>query len=679
MAPADSAQAQSPQSLTGVSYSPFFAVKGRNGNEDPFLLPNDHCIEALNVDWKGAALGRRRGGSRLCLITESGTAFSSGVRFLARYIPTDDPAVQQGLAIDGAATPIIKHLDLTQGWVLTTHIDNISSLPGEANAVALDGKLFVGYDSTQNRLHVLDRFGANPTGDLRRAGIPIAAAGTVANTGAGAYAATIRYYRIRFIRQATGVTILKGELGPVVSFTPSGAGTAARVTRPTAPGEAETHWELFGSPDNSEFFSVAVVAVATTTYDDSAAPTSYNGDSAPDDGSYLPPPSARYLVTDDTRLIMGGAWESSGGEVVPFTSRIWWTPVKGTDVGDSERIVITDTIENFDDIDEPVTGISKPVQGTFFVFSYEGQWKFTGTGDVTNPYARFRVTGGQGCISHKSIVVASDETGYPATYWLSKRGPERSSRNGNEFCGADISDIWETVNLDASTLAHGVYHEALHQIWWYVATVASNTPDVRIVFDTWLGQVTSIQSLSAVRYGWAKHTGEAANAYCSCMMGQNTTTGNTPGRRLRPFIGHVGATGGSSASEVWECGMDSLTQDGSANYQAYIESRPMAPWGLGRTGQLVEEPMLIGKALAGVTIALTAIVDEGVSSPGATASLAPVSFGAAETRVFPQFDGAGFADAKTVRYRVGDAAVQAVATNWLLDAVVAPLSSDGSR
>lgn len=112
------------------------------------------------------------------------------------------------------------------------------------------------------------------------------AVGTVANTGAGAYAATIRYYKIQFLTVVSGLVTQASELGPVFSFTPSGSGTAARVTRPAVPTDADgtpaTHWTVWASDTSvdADFVNISTnIAVATTTYDDSVVPGSYSGGS----------------------------------------------------------------------------------------------------------------------------------------------------------------------------------------------------------------------------------------------------------------------------------------------------------------------------------------------------------------------------------------------------------------
>lgn len=662
---ADQSQEQGDQKGNkGLSYAPFFGVQGRNGYDDPFLVAQNQCCEAKNVDWYGAALGRRRGGASALSIT-GGTAFASRVTFLGKFVPGSDQAAAELWGIDG--TGLTKRLAGGTSWADVSKVDAFSGNPDETNAIGFNGKYFWCYDSAVNRLHCYDPV----DGTIRRTGIAVPVAATVANSaGGGAYAAVKRYYRVRWVRRSGSTPIIWSELSPSVSFTPDGSHASAVITRPAAAGEQETHWEVFGSLDDANYFSVSVIALATTTYADSADPTTYSGSAPPSIGSHLPAPSAKFIVADDARLIMGGAYETSGGEVTPLATRIWWSSQLGSsNVGDDERVSITDTIENFDDLDQPVTGLSQPVQGAFLAFSYEGQWKFVATGEVTSPYQRTKVAGGQGCINHKSIIVAHDDAGYPSTYWLSRRGAERAGRNGNQFCGADISDVWATVNLN-SRFTCGLYHQDIHQIWWYVSVGTSGSSaelNTKIVFDTWLGQVVDVYRLGAVRGGWSIHDGESAKVYCCCMF--SDTVGASMGLLQKPYIGYSGATA------VWKCDTTDTNDAGNA-FRAYIESKPFAPWGLGRQGGMISEAMLAAKAASGVSIQLEVIRDEFAETLTSTCLLTDTSDGGVAVRVFPQFEGSQLSLAKTMRFRIGDASTVSV-TPWLLDALVTPVEGKG--
>ena len=636
-----------------------FGIRGRNGSDPPFTLPDHQCRKALNVDFFQSSLGRKRGGAATIGIT-GGTAFGSGVRSIFRHVPSFNQGAAEMWATDGAG--LTKVLKAGTAWADVTFVDAISGSYGEINAVSFNGKLVYLYDSAVNRAHVWDPVAAK----VRRMGLAQPAAATVANTGSGTYASVPRWYKVCYTVQVGGVTTIRSNVSATVQFTPSGSGTAARVTKPAAISEDETHWEIYGSTDDSEYFKITTLAVGTTTYDDSALPSTYDGDVPPDDGANTPPPSAKFCVADDARVVFAGAWETTAGTgAVPTQFRIWWTSILGaSDVGDDERISITTDIKSYADIEEAPTGISKPIEGAFYVFSYDSQWKFVSTGSVFAPYLRFRVAGGAGCIHHKTIVVADDEDGDPATYFLNYRGPMRIGKNGQQWLGEDVLDIWRRINLDSTSPPHAIAHQDLHQVWFYIPVDGSNTPNYRMVFDTRLGRFT--EGGGGVRNGWSEAEGLQTLAYCSCMF--SDSLGASMGRKLKPHIGYVTSTA------VWKC--DTTDMDDAGNtFQAYVESKPLTPWGLGHYGGTNQEPHLVAKVGAGVTVQLSIIRDEGAETTTSTASLAAVSDGAVETRVFPQFLGAHLGQAKSMALRVGDAA--AIANTWNLDALVFPTELEG--
>src|SRR5262245_3293783 len=312
---------------------------GRNGIDSPLAVPEGQCCDALNMDLSESPLGSKRAGS-VAVSTTGGTAFATSIRSLFRHVPGDDETAAELWAVD--ANGLVKRFS-GGAWADVTLADAISA--GTAQFVefaSLNGKLFMAYKSSVNRLHVYDPTLSAPK--VRRVGIAASAAPTVANTGGGAYPATLRYYRVRFI-QYDGTTVTRrSEPSPSQSFTPSGAGTAARITKPTNPGEDETHWEVEGSVDNDVFFVLAGVAmgnaivIGTTTYDDSATPANYSDNELSEEiGLFTLPVSARYLSTDNNRLLMAGCFEDS-----KLSSHVYFTPVLGaTDHGDDERVEST--------------------------------------------------------------------------------------------------------------------------------------------------------------------------------------------------------------------------------------------------------------------------------------------------------------------------------------------------
>src|SRR4051812_20785391 len=77
---------------------------GRNDTDPPMKLPMNQATEFLNMDWKDATFGRKRGGSTAVSQT-GGTAFSGGIAALFRHVPGADEALAQlwGLDMAGAA------------------------------------------------------------------------------------------------------------------------------------------------------------------------------------------------------------------------------------------------------------------------------------------------------------------------------------------------------------------------------------------------------------------------------------------------------------------------------------------------------------------------------------------------------------------------------------------------
>jgi hypothetical protein len=357
---------------------------------------------------------------------------------------------------------------------------------GQPSFACHNGKVFMAYNSDQNRLHVWDGT------SVRRVGLVAPAAATVANTGAGAYAATLRYYKIQFriYNGTTGVTSATSELGPVVSFTPSGAGTAARVTKPTTVDGA-THWCVYGSSNGTTYYNISgLIAVATTTYDDNTDPVAYSGGViAPEAGLYVPPPSCKFLATNGERLILAGAWETSAssGQTTPSPRRVWFTrPLGVTDAGDDESITQTSASRYYLDINNEdgseITGLASTVDGSVYVFTKTSLWRLVETGQTDTPFRPERVASGVGAASNDGIVSVDSTASSTGVYFMSDSGPYRySPASGLQWLGEDWvipGSTFETIA--ASTYAAG-YDPLAREIHW--STSAKNeTRVLRIDF-----------------------------------------------------------------------------------------------------------------------------------------------------------------------------------------------------
>lgn len=652
-------------------YIGLIGIQGRNGSDSRFLIPDGQCLEAYNIDWFGAGLARKRGGASALSLASSATAFTNGTLAIGRHVPAADQTAAEFWAIDGAR--VWHRLAASVTWADVTPIDVCSATAQEVNFLTFNGKLYISYKSAHNRLHVWDGT------SFRRVGLDKAGQVVTIVVAGGAVTDT-RKYRVAFTKQVAGVTVLRGELG-LASASQALAAQQATVTRPAAPGEGETHWELYAASTSSTFGDYrlqATTVIATTTAVDNAA---LGSTVAPSNGANTCPPSARYLAADDARVIMAGAYEDSTNPenaAAPKNNRVWWTSVLGaSDVGDDERVSITGTFNNYADLEEAITGLSQPMQvvsasatslerGSFYVFSFLSQWKFISTGDADAPYVKFRITGGSGCLHHKSIITAIDANGNPAIYWWAPQlGPFRINVDGQQYLGEDIVDIVATVNQDATIPCHSVYHSELRQVWFYIATGTSLYPDTRVVYDTRLGRVTEV---SGVRLGWSVHTGEATKAFCSCLFSDSVAA--SMGRALKPYIGYREGTA------IWKCDTADL-DDAGTKFQAYLDSKSYAPWGLNRMGGTINEPTVIATSQPGVSIQLIIHRNEGASSSPSFADLTDKSSTGTAEKVFAKFGSGRLADSFTFRCRIGDA--EAIANTWLLDALVVPVVYQGEH
>src|SRR5262245_22256746 len=614
---------------------------GRNGFDPPHLIPDNQCLEALNVDsWEGGIANKRGGASSVSLTFSSGGPFGGGVVSLLRPVPAGDETAAEFWAVD--TTGLTARLAGAATWVDKTPSDAIST-PNEVLGVSLGGFFHLAYDSNQNRAHVWDP----SLSKIRRSGLATPAAAPTGATDGGAGLTFSRVYRVRWV-DVSGTTIRRiSEPSATLSMSiTDDAGYT--VTRPTAASEDETHWDLEAADTTAgPFYRIARTAIATTTFDDTNATIPTTNLSATE-GINFPPPSWKYIGTDENRVYGAGCWETSGGYTTANSNRFWFTPVLGSsDIGDAERIPTS----NFVGLEETPTAVSrKPFQGCIWVFAQSRIWKFVPTGVDTAPYQKFTIRGDIGCIHQQSVVQSEDENGNAALYFLSRKGIYRISTGGIQYCSADIEDIWEFINLGATTLPHGVPHADKHQIWWWLPVSGGVTPTVKIVFDTKSGRTVNAD---AVRQGWYKHDGETAKAYCSCMF--SGTIGVSMSQALKPYIGYVTSTA------IYECDTNA-TDDAGTAFQSYVDTKEYGT--IGRNHDL-REGVLIGKVASGVTITVKAFSDFGLDSSGS--GTAVLTAAGSETRVQKRLEGFQTAGIGTFRLRIGDSA--AASNAWTLDVV----------
>ena len=634
--------------------------RGRDGwSGSPLQIRPDMSAEARNVSLYNGGLGTKRGGSTA--MTISGPL---RIDALAEFVPGQDLTAATFFLVDDASPTKIYYS--AAGTINTptltnlTLADNVASTPRSFNTATINGKCYMAYDSTVNRLHVFDPNTASTP--IRRAGLaPFAAAATVANTGAGAYAATLRYYKTRSVEQQSSVVIRRSEGNASVSFTPSGAGTAARITRPTAVGESETHWEVYGSTDNIAFYGpIATVAIGTTTYDDSSTPSTWASsyDLEPLVGEYTPFPSVKYVGTTGTRLYGFGAWETSAGDsLAPKNGRLYFGPALDSAVEgghDDERINNTTTLKGWIDVARNSGAVDRgvsprPVNNIIYAFQSKGVYGFVPTESDVTPYRRIVVSTEVGAWSHQSLVIATNRAGAERLYFLDERlGPCMVGEGqGAKWCGKDVKDIWDTVNRDAIVPAFGMWYPDRNLLLFWVATNGGSTLNTILALDT-TEQFTDEDG--DLRGGWAVWTGDFAAATCGMFFSNTLATTRSLARV--PYVGLTATTNMYRYDE-------SVTTDNGVAFQAYTTSPVLVK----ETRALeLQRAYLRANAQTGVSIQQTTVRNTGDETGRvSTVSLAAVG---SQTTVLRKFEDAALQDGDAVQVTLGDAT--AVASAWSL-------------
>lgn len=636
----------------------YTAMRGRDGFPvSPSQIPRWRALEMRNVDLYRAAFARKRGGSVNLFTDTTSEAFTGALSFLGEHLPTSDPTASELWGVDNAATPVVQRLAGGTAWATPSLKDNLQGNAQDVMGVSFNGKYYVACNTAVDRLHLWD--GAT----VRRAGMATPAAPTGGNTGSGSYTATARTYRLCWAVLSGSTVVRRSEHGGALTATPSGSGTAYRVTIPSVAGEGETHWILEGSVDGSVFYDLATTAIASATYDDSAEPSTYPGrEASPLAGTHTNWTSAKFLMVANGHLIGAGAWESSGARY----SRVWWSGVTNqTTSGGSpvtaydETVIQNVNVSNYADLDElsggGITGVGGPLDNRPVIFKRNQVWRLVPTGIDTPFYIPREVFPGSsvGCIRQQTIVNAEDAAGRAAVYWLSEDGPYRLGAEGPQCLVDDIQDLWDTINLDASTVvAHGTYYKALRQIWWYIAVGSGNVPSIKLVFDVRLGRVYED---GRVRDGWTVHDGASAAALCSCQFA--ATPAASMSRLRKPYVGLTTGT------VILKCDT-AATDDNGTDFQGYVDL-PDTHYGGWDHKHSVGRPVVVGSAGA-YSLAATLTADYGREARGpATVSMAATG---SETRAARLIEGVEEADANATRVRIGDSAASDAV--WTIDAVV---------
>lgn len=598
----------------------------------PSVAEDNEVIVADQCDfWESDVLSRRPGT----------TAKSTGRRpFYNLYIyrPDDLRTNQRLISIEENGTIASFDPAYTRTVIVPSPADT-PALPGDA--VFLHNKLFAGYmdGAATDRLHVYDGT------TWRRAGLAApGAAPTVANTGGGAYPAVIRYYRQRYTVQSGGVTILRSEPSAVVSFTPSGAGTAARVTKAATISEGETHWELEASADNANFYRIATTVVGTTTYDDSALVATYatTGILTEDAGDYSLIPNYRWLTLENDRLILGAR---TVGSSLSTDARVSWTQLPSqTGVGNDERLP-TD-VANFIDLDQnvggPLTGL-RAYDNKIVAFKAGALYILVRSGLNANAYVLGEVVKGQGAIPF-TVVIGQDSQSRNCLYFLDPyNGP---SIHGPEGTRALVSRRllrrwrdYRNLALASSGLiqAAGVYHPDKKQVWWDVdysgSDVAPSYGSIRWILDVMSGGITT------------NTVGPFANSETITNFSQ--PSGNAMVAWLGyPHIGTFEGTGASN-SRLLRCDDASSLTDMGTGYRTYLKTKAyvLAKMDQGSVVKCVVEGY---NTTAAVTLTLSVIKDYGIEQADYTFTL-PTTGSFTTT-----LDNVVLAEAKVVQFVIGN-------------------------
>lgn len=652
-------------------------------NSPPTSLPADVCTIAENVEFYFSTLGERRAGCTAINLPASitGDAAINAVTWMGVHYPTNSLGAIELWALGQsltAANNVLTH-NVMGAWTTIVPTDAITTTytsgygPGVRGS-SLHGKFYLAHKSAQDRLHVWDGT------TLRRTGlIAPTLAPTGADTGVGAFA-TIRYYRVRFTTVSGSVVLRRSEPSPVLSFTPSGAGTGVVVTRPALINEGETNWELEASTDNANFYRVASTAVGTTSVTDSVAfATGYASTGTLSEllTAYTVIPSGKYMSTDADRLLIGGSWETPA-----YGSRIWWTPVLGaTGVGNDERLDMT--VNPFIDLDGfeggDLTGLSQSINGYLYAFKWSHIYKIIRKGQLTNAYEAIPVTKARGAFPN-SLVEAVDQSGNPALYFLDPLvGPMRIGIYGLEWLGRDLRTLWGRVNQNATIPAFGVFYQQKNQVHFWVAVDGSDHPNEKIVVHT----DSIVSDSNGARRGWVTVPvgNRIADAYCACMFSENIDSIDIRSFNQTPFIGKAkwNVLGSQITNVIQRCDVGTTdafsTGDTSAYYYAKIQTRPFSPLSLLNKTGLLSGTLLVAAASSPANdVHVQAIKDYGIETKTIGVDLFPAGN---ETVLVKKLDNLNFAELSTIQLAFGDLDLNInPATNWQLQLFVMKLAAE---
>jgi hypothetical protein len=629
---------------------------GQNSTNDPLSLADNEVVTMRNGDTWRTRLFRKRAGSTSLSI---GAIFTGVISSLIAHFPTSVLTAAELWGCDDAATPILGRMAAASTFSTVTQTDTPSAGAGPSvRGVSYKGKLFLAYQSAQDRMHVYD---PNATGGarVRRLGIGVPAAPTLADSVTVDGGTFVHYVRVRYRIKNGSVVVAQSEPSASVTFTPHGAPNYYQtVTKPASLSESETHWVIEGSKDNATFYEESEVVVGTTTYQETAR---YDAASTPQittftqsetSGYYTALKSAKYILAAFNRVLFLSAWTASNPQ-----SRVTFTPADGeTSRGDDERYVNALARSDWVDLGEGTGGDGRgligPMYGSAYAFKYSQIRKLTPTGATAPAFDVIDVSLTHGAVEQECIALGDDVKGLPTIYFLDPQVGPMSVGATYPVSLADqkVQDQWDSVNLAATAKAGWVLdYPAKNQVLFAWATGSNNDPNILATYDKTTG-------------GWAVHDtgGKIRLSRAAVLFG--STLGATMGLSKVPYFAYA------SANNTLTRG-DSGTDDGGTTFQALVKSRPYAFNG-GKKFRTTS-PLIVAKPSSGVTLTVTVDADLGREVRTSTIDLTAQAHEAGASRIFRFAAGLDLADCRVVQISLQDSA--AVANTWTVERVYIPV------
>lgn len=613
---------------------------GQNDSDPPPELQDDQCVLAENVEFFHSALGERRLGCGEVPITSSHLDDEDLMVYLTQWPDDNDILDQQIFAVSATPGTSATVAVRTSGvWSEITPTDALNtSVPAiyQIDTEALNSKLFVAYRSSVDRLHVWD--GTN----LRRAGLAEPNPPTVTDTAAAGTYAGVRYFRVRVARLDGSTVVSQSEPSTTVTFTPVGNKTGAIITQPvTLPGEGETHWIIEASTDDSLYYQIQTLVLATTTYTDTtvyATGYSSQGELSPQIGDFDLIPSFKYLAVDGDRLVMGGHYTDES-----LMSTIAWTPTQNDPEGSNDERLPLD-VDNTKNLDNtkggPLTGICSSDFGTWYAFKFQAIYRMMRTGDATDAYDVICMSQTRGAVEG-SIFPGYTEDGSSCIYFLDPfMGPSRVGSFGIQAI-VGLRGTWGRVNLQASgRVACGCFYPYKQQVHWWVAVDGSDRPNFKIV-----NQVSELRPMGgdSVGRGWSTWTGTITEAACVAVVTETVSIDGVSSISQRPWVGLV------EPNFIQRC--DTEDEDAGDAYVATIITKPYIV-----AGQLNQWGAMLASVLADANpdyeIAVSFIRDFGAE----TNTVPNISLAASgsETEVFKLIDNLRMSEARSIQVKITD-------------------------